>query len=158
MPLPKPDKNGLLPRGVHVSNLQEIHDTFVVNAHRAQLWSGLMAFLPWLHQKDLAYPIFIAGGFISRKPTPSDIDIVHDLRHAWDYNQWRGKQLFTKYRDIIKAEYSVDYTVNLTAHNDFSAFFQYVGPKVAAMTGLDEKYNRGIIYIGSRVWLDGLTK
>lgn len=158
MPFPPLDDHGLLPGGVHQGSLEEVQARFVTNPHRATLWHGLTSFLSWVHSHDMAYPIYIAGGFISGKDTPNDIDIVHDLTHACGYNQYRGVQWFTQYRASIHAGHRVDYTVNLPGINDFAGYFQYLGPKAAAQTGLDIKHPRGVIRIESRTWLDGLNR
>jgi len=157
MPFPPLDEHGQLPKGVYISSLDEIHDTFVVNAQRAMLWNGVIGFLEWVRTHDMAYPIYMAGGFISAKDHPNDIDIVHDLTHACDYNQFRGLQWFSNHRERIRSIHHVDYTANLKGNSDFSGLFQYLGPKVAALTGLDEKHPRGILRIESRAWLDGLN-
>lgn len=88
---------------------------------------------------------------------PEDIDLVHDLRYACGLNQYRAYRIFQQ-REAIKARYGVDYLVNLPDNNDFSAYFQYVGTKVAAATGLNEKHPRGILSIWSTSWRNGLTK
>lgn len=158
MPLPQLTNLGLLPLGIHPSTLDEVRDTFCFNPHRERIWGKFLEFLKMLHAEDLAYPIFLAGGFCSGKDQPSDIDVVHDVRGAHGYNQYRCGRLFWEQREAIKNTYLVDYCPNLSGNNDFSSFFQYVGPKVAASTGLDEKDRRGVIHIASRSWLDGLNK
>lgn len=156
--IPPFDDFGLLPAGVHECTLAEAAEYLVFNDHRQLLWANLIHFLTELREADMAYPIFLAGGFASAKTLPDDIDVVHDLTHASELNQYRGWRLFDKGRDTIKAAHRVDYCVNLPGNNDFSAYFQYVGPKVAVATGMKEKDPRGVLYIRGRSWLDGLNK
>lgn len=146
--IPSLDDHGLLPPGEHPCTLEEVRDTFVTSQHRQELWQMFLTFLRELREQKLTHPIYLAGGFISGKDTPDDIDLVHDLRTAPDYNQFLGWRLFCTAREAIKTNYRIDYCVNLPGANDFSAFFQYIGPKAAAVTGMDEKTPRGVLYIG----------
>ena len=157
MPLPPLDQYGLLPEGIHPSTLAEAHERFVFNDHRQRLWGNLMDVLRELRSTDMAYPIWLGGGFITGKNNPSDIDLVHDLTYACGYNQFRGFMMFKDQREAIKNTHHIDYLVNIAGKNDFSSFLQYIGPTSAALTGLNEKTLRGILRIESRTWLDGLN-
>lgn len=158
MPLPPLDQYGLLPEGIYTSTLAEAQARFVFNPHRQHLWNNLIELLRELHRSDMAYPIWLGGGFITNKANPSDIDLVHDLTGACGYNQYRGFKLFKDQRAAIKQTHQIDYLVNIAGQNDFSSFLQYIGPTSAALTGLNEKHTRGILRIESRTWLDGLNK
>lgn len=158
MPIPQLDEHGLLPSGIYPCRLADAERRFSTDAHRAALWNNLLDVLRQLHHLDLAYPIYLAGGYFSDKASPEDIDLVHDLRQACGYNQYRGWRLFMHERERIHKNHNIDYCVNLPGGNDFSSFFQYIGPKSAALTGLHEKHKRGVLRIESRIWLDGLNK
>lgn len=153
--IPDFDAHGLLPEGIWPCTLDAARERLCCNDHRARLWDGLLRLLAELQAADLCYPIFLAGGFVSAKPMPDDIDLVHDLRHAHAFNQFRGATLFFRHRARIAEQYGVDYCVNLPGNNDFSCYFQYIGPKAAAILNLPDKHPRGILSIWSTEWRNG---
>ena len=156
MPIPALDLHGFLPNGVHICTIEEIENTFCWNEHRSKIWRGGLKFLSKLITRDMDFPIYVDGSFITDKKLPGDVDIVLDLTQADDFKQFLGVKMFQSEREIIKMEYCVDFCPNLPGNNDFSAFFQYIGPKMATIKGLNDKYRKGILRVES--WQTGLNK
>jgi hypothetical protein len=48
-------------------------------------------------------------------------------------------------QDRIMQDYRVHFWINLPGHNDFAAFFQYVGVKTASAKGLNPLHLKGIL-------------
>lgn len=158
MPVPKFNKYGLLPAGIHICTLGEIQEIFCWNIQRQAIWNGLIEFLRYLKSMDLAYPVYLDGGFSTDKDYPEDIDLAHDVTAAMGYNQYRSAKLFMQHRNSIKQSYHVDFCTNLPGNNDFASFFQYAGPKTALIKGLNKKTPKGILRVESSIWVNGLNK
>ena len=156
MPIPALDLHGFLPNGVHLCTIEEVENIFCWNECRLEIWRGGLQFLSELITRNMAYPIYIDGSFITDKKLPGDVDVVLDLTHADDFTQFLCVKMFQSERESIKARYHVDFCPNLPGNNDFSAFFQYIGPKTATIKGLNNKYRKGILRVES--WQTGLNK
>jgi len=148
MPLPDLDHRGLLPPGVHEGSLIEIGQRFCTNPHRQALWATVEQFLrlsllPLLNGREL----ILAGSFFSDKDLPEDIEatVIIDAIDVSDLPLIR----LGLSRDTIHRDYKLDLylTLRVPGHNDFSVFFQYVGPKTAAAKNLLPEDLRGVIKV-----------
>lgn len=146
--IPPFDARGLLPPGIHQATLADIA-ALADNPRRAWLAGNLRRFIeaeltPWA-----AGLILDAGGsYFSDKPEPDDIEAT--LRVPID----RVASLAERLAAVgdkeaylrIKRDYRLDFYVTIEGlGNDFSAFFQYVGPKTAAVKHLKPRDLRGIV-------------
>lgn len=146
--IPPLDARGLLPPGIHPATLDEI-DRLADNARRRWLADGLRRFVereltPWA--KGLV--LDVGGSYFSDKAAPDDIEAT--LRVPLG----RAAELAARLCAIgdtaghlrIWREYRLDFYVTIEGlGNDFSAFFQYVGPKAAAIKHLMPRDPRGIV-------------
>lgn len=147
MPIPPLDSRGLLPEGTHLATLKEVQHHFANTLYRQDLWRGFLLFVDnELSPKGLLAPLVIAGSFLSDKQSPSDIEVLLKLEEAPPAQISAGVLLYLEH-DKLKEKYRVDYYPGLKGQNDFSAFFQYVGPKTAQQKGLGIEDKRGIIKV-----------
>jgi hypothetical protein len=70
------EKNGYLSPGTHECSLCELRRLVCANPYRRSLWPRLVAFLSWVVLKGHFSHVYIGGGFVSRKASPQDIDLV----------------------------------------------------------------------------------
>lgn len=153
MTIPLLDHRGLLPPGRYVAALEQIPPRFCNNDYRWRLWDnvldGLNELCDWAKRSPSTTPPLILGGsFFSDKPFPGDIEAT--LIYPQETPSGLCWDLFTDWarsRGAIKQQYRLDFCPTLPGNNDFSVFFQYVGPKTAAAKGLDEKDPRGVIEV-----------
>ena len=148
MSIPKFDKHGLLPRGIHDCTLIEIGNLLARNSHRQNLFKNLTNCI-YNEIRPLFYePIYINGSFVTDKKYPDDIDVVLDLRDTSDRRKWKGLEFMANHQSRLLHKYRVDFWVNLPPiRNDFSAFFQYIGVKTARFKGLNPKHLKGILRV-----------
>jgi hypothetical protein len=76
MPIPPFLENGLLPEGLHLSDLAEVEERFGRSSvRRRELFERLMLFMDWARHCG-AIKMLIDGSFVTSKPEPGDVDIV----------------------------------------------------------------------------------
>ena len=75
--IPKYDKNGNLPPGLHHANWEEFVQRFGINPHRLVLIGGLKRALKNL-KKAKCKMVFIDGSFVTAKTHPNDFDACWD--------------------------------------------------------------------------------
>lgn len=78
MTIPAFDDNGNLPPGIYTTTLGEIMTRFAWNENRRKLCSGLERAVENLAESGVR-KAWIAGGFVSSKDDPKDVD------GCWDY-------------------------------------------------------------------------
>ena len=75
--LPAFQENGLLPAGVHHSDLRSFEDAFAWNAHRRRIYAHMQHGLGVLH--DAGYRLLVIGGeFISSDELPHEFKLLFD--------------------------------------------------------------------------------
>ena len=75
--LPAFQENGLLPAGVHHSDLRGFEDAFAWNAHRRRIYSQMQHGLGVLY--DAGYRLLVVGGdFISSNELPGEFMLLFD--------------------------------------------------------------------------------
>ena len=90
-------------------------------------------------------PLYVDGSFVTDKEFPGDVDVVLDLRQTTELQQLKGLRLMKEQPRLLK-HYDVHFWVNIIHNNNFTAFFQYVGPK-AVHKGLKATDMKGILRI-----------
>lgn len=152
MPIPALNEHGLLPAGVHDCTVEEVQASFGWNEHRRQLTEGFTQFLRDEIHDEFGSPVYADGSFVTDKERPNDIDVVLDLHHGSDAENWRGLMFMQKHQARIREQYGVDFWINFPRPspqaNDFVAFFQYAGHKTAKFKGLDSRHPKGILRVG----------
>jgi hypothetical protein len=76
--IPKFNKRGLLPQGIHRATWQEVILRFGYNRTRRRLLAGLDEALRRLRLAGCR-AVYIGGSFVTDKPQPNDIDAVWDI-------------------------------------------------------------------------------
>jgi hypothetical protein len=154
MNLPPLDGRGFLPDGCYKATYQEISKRFCINQSRQYLFQQFLDFLDHVNHLDnnkkylgitVNTSIILSGSFFTDKPYPSDIDCVFILGDVENDVRWFWSNRLRIYNQEIKAQYNVDFNVELQRLGDFAKFFAYVGPKDAATKNLNPKDLRGII-------------
>jgi len=146
MPIPPLDNYGLLPQGIFDCSLKEVQDAFCQNAHRQNLFDGLMNFLTaeW-YPHGIAAPILIDGSFVRENSTPGDIDLVLEMDGHSNPSIAIALGLWLRNKEL-KLLYKVDVWVrHPRIPNDLGSFFQYIGDKAAAELRLEPKHPKGIL-------------
>jgi hypothetical protein len=87
--LPPFHYHGYLPEGIHDTNLEQLQQRFATNPERRVLWERLTTFLEWARSTQQFSQVYINGGFITNKATPSDIDVILQTKAAY------GAEAFT---------------------------------------------------------------
>lgn len=76
--IPEFDSRGLLPKGVHRANLQQIVKRFGGNRQRRLLLKGLTEALDLLRRAGCRR-VYIDGSFVTDKESPDDVDVCWDV-------------------------------------------------------------------------------
>src|SRR5450432_1398946 len=88
MPIPRLDREGFLPVGVHVCNLEEIGSRFGKfnqTDRRVALFERLERLVAEVRATGLVQAVIVDGSFVTIKPAPQDVDIILALgRLSWD--------------------------------------------------------------------------
>jgi len=145
LPIPKLNKNGLLPTGIHDCSIAEIEEVFCWNSHRLDLLGKFRSCFAREIRSQFLEPVYFDGSFVTDKDTPDDIDLVLELTRAPDAQKWQGLKFLRDHQKRLMADYRVHFWVNLPGADDFSHFFQYVGIKTASFKGLNPKHLKGIL-------------
>ncbi len=155
MPLPVFNSAGLLPPGIHDCSLDDAHHRFVINPHRAQMWSRFLKFVDWTRSLNSFDILYLDGGYISDKAKPQDIDVILQTRAPYGTAALESMIPFFHYgTDKILEEYGVH--IHFWSEgfpggvNDFRLFFQYLRPQDAAPRGLQAGATKGIVKINIR--------
>lgn len=146
MSIPEFNRHGLLPPGVHECSLFEIVERLGRGTHRKQLVRSLSEFLSEELRPKFSEPVCVGGSFVTDKESPNDIDVTLDLRDADEETQGRGFLFMVQNQQLILERYRVHFWVSIPGLSDFTAFFQYAGPKVAHK-GLGDKQMKGILRV-----------
>lgn len=151
MSIPELDANGFLPPGFHDCTLADIEAVFCYTAHRERLFAALARYFDAWLSTGLRPPIYVDGGFSTRKPEPpKDIDVVvdiedFDLRHKPTVEVVR--RLLD--HDAVFAAYGIEVFPHhpLIVPNDFRLWFAYVRPEKRAALGLDDSFRKGLLRV-----------
>jgi hypothetical protein len=147
MALPALDEHGFLPAGYHDCTLEDIRETFCYSPERHRLFDQLLQYLDGWRHSGLRVPVYVDGGFATRKPQePKDIDVVVDISQL-DLRDPAVTGALQRLLDNqkVKQAFRLDvYAYFPFMGNDFRVFFQYVrGPQRLAL-GLSDDFRKGI--------------
>lgn len=151
--IPPLDARGLLPPGVHDADLEGVPPLFCTNAHRHRLWDDAVEGLDLLCDVVRVHPdhcpaLVLGGSFFSDKATPGDIEATFAFAPGTPPDRcWFWAMQHAQLHAMLKAQHRLDFYPSLPGQNDFTAFFQYVGPKTAQAKGLDQKALRGALRV-----------
>jgi hypothetical protein len=137
------DEHGFLPPGHHDCSLDDIRETFCYSAGRQALFDLLLRYLDTWRTAGLRVPVYVDGGFTTRKADePKDVDVVVDITQL-DLRDTAViavvQQLLD--RQAVMRSFLVDvypYHVAMVAsgNNDLRAWFSYVKPPQRLAPGL----------------------
>jgi hypothetical protein len=102
--VPKFDRNGNLPPGVHDATIAEIEKLFATNAQRAMLFEGLVKVLDLLRGCNCK-EVYLDGSFITDKSEPNDYDLCYE---PTGINPTKAFKNFLLARDRRKERYLGD--------------------------------------------------
>jgi hypothetical protein len=72
--IPEFNKDGVLPAGIHLTNLIEFKERFVYNYKREAIYNGFLKLVEDL--KKMGSPaLYVDGSFITKKQLPNDVDV-----------------------------------------------------------------------------------
>lgn len=133
MPIPPFDGQGLLPEGVHLCSMEEIHErlgSFQRTDCRVRLFQKLKEYVAELRKSGLARAVIVDGSFATSIDEPNDIDLIvifaadHHLAASLrpsDYNLVSKRRVRKQYGfDLLAAR---DQSTEL---KEYIAFFQQV--------------------------------
>jgi hypothetical protein len=149
--IPDLDGRGLLPPGLHDAELDDVPRRFCLNDHRHRLWDSTLTGLDVLcdeaRRLEGPVPVLVLGGsFFSDKSQPGDVEATLIVPSGTPpANCWFWVSQWQPLHAMLKMQCGLDFYPSLPGQNDFSAFFQYVGPKTAQAKGIGEKDLRGAL-------------
>jgi hypothetical protein len=153
MALPALDENGFLPAGYHDCSLDDIRETFCYSAGRHELFALLLKYLDGWRSSGLRVPVYVDGGFATRKAQePKDIDVVVDISQLdlRDPAVTGAVQRLLDQRTVMQT-YRVDvypYHAGLPmGANDLRAFFSYVKAPQRLALGLGDSFRKGLLRV-----------
>lgn len=112
--IPKFDKNGYLPPGIHESILDEFKIRFVEDMGksltRGDIFDGYMNYCRELSSLDVAIKQWVDGSFTTAKVNPNDIDMVShiDALKICSRQHYDQVSRLLKNRDRLKSKYKCD--------------------------------------------------
>lgn len=140
--IPKFNKDGNLPSGIHEATLEEIEKRFAVNYIRKEHFHHLKILINDL-KSIKCNTIYIDGSFITEKILPNDIDVCWDntsvnladvrtlMPILWDFSSYGRRMQQTKYHaDVFPANIMESSSKKL-----FLDFFQH-DKKTGAAKGI----------------------
>lgn len=154
MALPALDEHGFLPAGYHDCSIDDIRETFCYSAGRHALFNLLLKYLEGWRSFGLSVPVYVDGGFVTRKiQEPKDIDVVVDITQLdlRDAAVMSAVQRLLD-RNVAMQLFRVDvypYHSALVAagNNDLRMFFSYVKPSQRLALGLKDDFRKGILRV-----------
>lgn len=93
--IPKFNKNGYLPAGIHKASVGEIKKRFGTNpAPRKELFNNFLAIVRLLQkQREWIKNFFLDGSFVTSKESPGDFDCILIIKDSFDFLSPEAKQL-----------------------------------------------------------------
>ena len=111
MPIPRLQRNGYLPPGVHRATVEDIERVFAWNPVRKRLVEGLVRALGNLAGAGVRW-VWIDGSFVTAAEDPNDVD------GCWEPNSWVRRDLLDPIflddrppRDAMRRKYGVDFLI-----------------------------------------------
>lgn len=147
MPIPGFNRYGLLPDGVYGCTMPEVEEALAWNEQRRGLTESLQAFIreELLNRFTIIPPLVLDGSYVSKKANPSNINLVLELSHLSDADQWQGQMLFQGRAELFRC-YQIDMLPGLKGLNqDFVDLLQTLRPQTAFEKGLHHGHRKGVL-------------
>lgn len=110
--IPEFDKSGLLPEGIHWTDMLEIRKRYGFNDVRLRLFSGLER--AFIALRDAGCGVaYVNGSFVTEKEFPGDYDVCWDANGMdfakldpvfWDFNNLRAAQKAKYFGEFFPAD------------------------------------------------------
>lgn len=106
--IPKLNKYGLLPKGIHKATLEEIKQTFGSNsAKRKELFKGFQMLVQLLRKHKRSIKKFLLNGsFVTDKESPRDYDCILVVKKDFNFDSPEAEKL----KDAKKLFYAHNFT------------------------------------------------
>lgn len=147
MPIPAFDRFGLLPGGIHLCTIKEVEVDLAWNDDRRRLTAQLQEFIAVeLTPRFAVVPtVVLDGSYVSKKASPSNINLVLELSNLPDADQWQGQMLFQGRAELFRS-YQIDMLPGLKGlKQDFVDLLQTVRPQTAFEKGLHHGHRKGVL-------------
>ena len=147
MPIPTFDRFGLLPGGVHECTIEEVEVNLAWNDERRRLTALLQEFIAveLTPRVTVVPPVVLDGSYVSQKASPSNINLVLELSHLSDEEQWEGQVLFQRTADLFRL-YQIEMLPGLKSlKQDFVDLLQTLRPQTAFEKGLHHGHRKGVL-------------
>lgn len=147
MPIPTFDRFGLLPGGVHECTIEEVEVNLAWNDERRRLTALLQEFIAveLTPRFTVVPPVVLDGSYVSQKASPSNINLVLELSHLSDEEQWEGQVLFQRTADLFRL-YQIEMLPGLKSlKQDFVDLLQTLRPQTAFEKGLHHGHRKGVL-------------
>lgn len=148
--MPEFNHNGLLEPGVHPMTVEQIKEFFGYNERRRILIGELERFIRVAETCGMRIiKMIIDGSFITDKQQPGDIDLYFII----DVNSVFTSPNLNEFFNLMNHNYTFEnFSLDSYCHfntqipvNNFVDFFQYIGPKTAAIKKLGTFGLKGIV-------------
>jgi len=133
MPIPKLNKLGYLPAGIHDCTLPEIKKrfgNFQTNSRRVELFESLEKFVGGVGNTGVVGALIVDGSFVTGNASPNDIDIILVLAKDFSFDEELPPAVYNVLsRRRVKRRYKFDVFVDKEqspAYKEHVAFFQQV--------------------------------
>ena len=147
MPIPSFDRFGLLPGGIHECTIKEVEVDLAWNDDRRRLTAQLQEFIAVELAPRFAVvpPVVLDGSYVSKKASPSNINLVLELSNLPDDDQWQGQMLFQGRAELFRS-YQIDMLPGLKGlKQDFVDLLQTLRPQTAFEMGLHHGHRKGVL-------------
>jgi len=147
MPIPAFDRFGLLPGGIHECTIEEVEVTLAWNDERRRLTALLQEFIAveLTPRFSVVPPVVLDGSYVSQKASPSNINLVLELSHLSDEEQWQGQILFQRKAELLGC-YQIEMLPGLNRlKQDFVDLLQTLRPQTAFEKGLHHGHRKGVL-------------
>jgi hypothetical protein len=147
MPIPAFDRFGLLPGGIHECTIKEVEVDLAWNDDRRRLTAQLQEFIAVELEPRFAVvpPVVLDGSYVSKKASPSNINLVLELSNLPDADQWKGQMLFQERAELFRS-YQIDMLPGLKGlQQDFVDLLQTLRPQTAFEKGLHHGHRKGVL-------------
>lgn len=147
MPIPSFDRFGLLPSGIHECTIKEVEVDLAWNDDRRRLTTLLQEFIAveLAPRFTVIPPVVLDGSYVSQKASPSNINLVLELSHLSDEEQWQGQILFQRKAELLGC-YQIEMLPGLNRlKQDFVDLLQTLRPQTAFEKGLHHGHRKGVL-------------
>ena len=149
MPIPSFDRFGLLPGGIHECTIKEVEVDLAWNDDRRRLTTLLQEFIAieLAPRFTVIPPVVLDGSYVSRKASPSNINLVLELSDLSDEDKWEGQLLFQRTAQLFQL-YQIEMLPGLKGlQQDFVDLLQTLRPQTAFEKGLHHGHRKGVLRV-----------